>query len=144
MSDEIKINRRSFIISAISLSALSPIQPQHKWTAPFEQNERSSFGPRLTKLLGHKESAKIIGIEYLKIAPHEADKQILVDLLYTGFTQANVTPVDADTTKLSQLLELRMRLDFEEEKIVKLRGWIVSLTEARLCALASLSKTANL
>lgn len=139
MSYEIKINRRSFIISTICLGALSPIQLQHKRTAPFEQNERSSFGSRLTRLLRHRESAKTIGIEYLKIAPHEADKQVLVDLLYTGFTQANVTPVDADTTKLSQLLELRMRLDFEEEKIVKLRGWIVSLTEARLCALTALA-----
>ncbi len=139
MSEERSINRRSFIISAIYFCTWSLIQPPLKWTAPLKQDESSSFGSRMTNLLRHGESAKIIGIEYLKIAPYEADKQVLVDLLYIGFTQANADAINADTTKLSQLLELRMRLDFEEEKIVKLRGWIVSLTEARLCALAALS-----
>jgi len=139
MSDEIKINRRSFIISAICLGALSPIQLQYEWTAPSDQNEPSSFGSRMTRLLRHRESAKIIGIEYLKIAPYEADKRALADLLYIGLTQYGADAVDADPTRLSELLELRMRLDFEEEKIVKLRGWIISLSEARLCALAALS-----
>jgi hypothetical protein len=37
------------------------------------------------------------------------------------------------------VLQRRIRQDFVEEKVVKLQGWILSATEARLCALTALA-----
>ena len=67
--------------------------------------------------------------------PKEAEVYLLVDLTcgenYPEFTQA-------DTKKLQEQLRLLQRQDFERGHTVKVQGWILSVTEARLCALATL------
>jgi hypothetical protein len=36
-------------------------------------------------------------------------------------------------------LQQQIRQDYIEERVVKLQGWILSVTEARLCALTALA-----
>ena len=44
----------------------------------------------------------------------------------------------AERGKLRELLLAQQRQDFEHGRIVKVQGWILSETEARLCTLAAL------
>ena len=40
--------------------------------------------------------------------------------------------------KLHERLRARVRLDFQEHQTVKVNGWLLSVTEARLAALVAL------
>lgn len=45
----------------------------------------------------------------------------------------------AGTREMSTLINDRIRQDFEAEQVVKVQGWVLSITEARLCALSALA-----
>jgi hypothetical protein len=45
-----------------------------------------------------------------------------------------------DSNLVNSVLEKKVRQDFQENKTVVVDGWILSVTEARQCALFSLSQ----
>lgn len=93
----------------------------------------------LTAIFRQPESAAAVGKAYLAQQPTEASVYKLVDLI--------VSEIAAETPKwytlgldgVKQLLQEQMQRDFASEKTVKLQGWLVSLTEARLYALVALT-----
>ena len=97
-----------------------------------------TLGQHLIAVLNDRESARVVGLAYLHSVPQEADVQVLVELIALGFTGGSELLRNATGEKLRQLLDLRIRQDFAEERMVTLHGWLLSLTEARLCALATL------
>jgi hypothetical protein len=141
MSRGVHSSRRQFLVTPIWLGLSAFIRPYQVWGVITERRRHNSFSSsssRLVKILRHKESARIIGLEYLRTAPKEADAQILVHLISLGFIENQQDLYDADTERLREFLRLRMRQDFEGGQIIKLKGWMVSVTEARLCALTAL------
>ena len=92
-------------------------------------------GARLARLLEHQESAQVVGAEYLKKYPQEADARLLQDRIAAGLAGGYAALAQASDSAIRQLIADRVRQDFETEQIVKLQGWILSVTEARLCAL---------
>jgi hypothetical protein len=83
----------------------------------------------LARLLPHAENAARLGRRYLEETPQEADAAHLVALI----------GVAADTdAALRERLEARIRQDFIAGATVAVDGWLLSRTEARLCALLSL------
>lgn len=79
-------------------------------------------------------SASHIGREYLRLVPAEADASWLASVLSIGL------PTDAmtDLAFLRNSLEFRQRADFDAGDVVNVDGWILSRTEARLCAISAL------
>lgn len=78
-----------------------------------------------------------MGRRYLQLFPHEADVQLLVRLICRSqrrFTR--LSGVDAPT--LRELLARQQRQDFQHRRIVTIDGWMLSETEARLCAISAL------
>jgi hypothetical protein len=126
-----RLHRRRFLALALttggSLLALA--------TLPDWLGLQSTLSAKLTKLLAHQESARIVGAEYLKQYPHEADARVLQDRIVAGFAGGYATLSSAHESAIRQLIEERVRQDFETEQIVKVQGWVLSVTEARLCAL---------
>ncbi len=47
--------------------------------------------------------------------------------------------LNSDRASLVNELELRVESDFKDHKLVTIAGWVLSKTEARQCALLSLS-----
>jgi len=95
----------------------------------------------LRVLLGCNESADRIGRAYLALVPEEAEPMVLAGLLGTdepGFAE-HVEALDA--AALRATIADRQRADFAASRTVILRGWMLSRTEVRLCALASLLKS---
>jgi hypothetical protein len=104
--------------------------------ATLNRRKQDQSIPGLAKLLRHEESACVIGREYLRNAPQEKDREILFNLISSGLGQESVSMSDDEA--LRKRLRLQIRRDFAAERVVRVHGWILSITEARLCALAAL------
>jgi hypothetical protein len=97
---------------------------------------------RLAGVLKHPDSAARLGRLYLDDAPLEADAKRLVTRL--GVSGPTMPPISAATEEaLRASLDARIRNDFINGDTVSVGGWLLSITEARLCALVSLLRDAN-
>lgn len=83
---------------------------------------------RLLAVLGDREAAARIGRARLAAAPDEGDLDRVLRLLDV--------PEDVDAART---LEARRRADFRDGRTVRVEGWVLSRTEARLCVLAALA-----
>jgi len=94
---------------------------------------------RLARVFDHVESAAVVGQAYLEHKPGEANPRFLVDRICSGLGGRCRDGVELSKEKLRSILRESAQRDFEECRTVKVRGWILSETEARLCALVALS-----
>lgn len=88
-------------------------------------------------LFRHPDSARRIGRAYLAERPAEADADRLRMLIaqdVPGLVHAGIAPA-----ALRRAVAARQHRDFAERRTVLVRGWLLSQTEARLCALATLT-----
>jgi len=77
-----------------------------------------------------------IGSAYRKMVPEENSKEKLWNLINR---KLNFKGNAEDNSAVANELELNVEQDFKEQKIVRIIGWVLSTTEARQCALLSLS-----
>src|SRR3569833_528530 len=85
-------------------------------------------------LFSHIADAKTIseaGMAYRKLAPHENNATALRQLLSEG-------KPTMDAKALTSLLNKQVRDDFRSAKTIIVTGWVLSVTEARQCALFSI------
>ena len=85
---------------------------------------------RLAALFHHQASARTIGRTYLQQHPLETNVHHLLE---------EIVASPANDRELMVVLQQRIQKDFVEERVVKLDGWILSVTEARLCAPTALA-----
>ena len=71
------------------------------------------------------------GLAYRKLFPSENSQSVLNKLLL-GSNASN------DKTMIQKQLDARVDQDFKEGKIITAKGWVLSVTEARQCALYSI------
>lgn len=81
-----------------------------------------------------------LGNSYLKQVPDENSASQLVEYLLVSST-GEAIPETTDSLTLQTLLLQKVQADFQSGKTVVIRGWVLSRTEARQCALYSLTKT---
>jgi hypothetical protein len=77
-----------------------------------------------------------IGVGYRNLVPLENEKRKLTELLLTDY-DGKLT-VASNKSKVIELLDKKIHEDFLGSKIQVLSGWVISVTEARQCALFSL------
>ena len=80
------------------------------------------------RLITHRHSAAIIGEYYLTKFENEMSAEVLAAAIRQGLP-AGAGHIDEYT------LLARIQADFARGEIVNLHGWLLSRTEARLCAL---------
>jgi hypothetical protein len=133
-----RITRRQLLLSAAALGLTLLCPPLRSWSilAPSHDSLRT----RLIRLLLNQDSARIIGQAYVRVAPTEATPDVLFNLLLNALPAERRGLSTASDHELRRVLLLSERQDFQEGRIVSLDGWIASLTEARLCALAALRR----
>ena len=91
------------------------------------------------QFLSHIFDAKTMlatGQDYLKQTPDENSKNKLADLLVND---SSVTS-SSDIKTIYSYFDNRVKQDFANGKIAVVDGWILSVTEARQCALYSLEE----
>jgi hypothetical protein len=130
--------RRVFLQMLLSLNVYALSRPACSY-APQEAPHFSDPLPsKLASFFLHKQSAKNIGLEYLKVAPMEADISLLSNLICSFDGDYRVELLHADSGGFRELLRQRLCVDFEQGDIVIVNGWLLAATEARLCALTAL------
>lgn len=130
--------KRRFLQALASMGAIT--LARLVW-ALFPGSERRRLDPPAVRLAGlfvHQDSAVQVGRAYLQTFPGEADAERLVSQLCASDPLKHRTLLDAGSKRCVELLALTHRQDFEKGRTVKVDGWILSETEARLCALATL------
>jgi hypothetical protein len=138
--DPVSVDRRRFLAAAagIVILAMAPRAWASRLLAGGRDASRPSAGGRLVALFHHRRSARFIGREYLAQRPEEAGEELLVGLVTRGLGGGAEEDLrSASQERLRRLLQARTRQDFAEGRIVRLEGWMISITEARLCALAT-------
>ena len=84
-----------------------------------------------------EESLRAIGNSYRHKRPDENSKVKLLDAL-TGRMRGNQTDTN-DMANQAMEIEKNVEMDFKSYKLLVIKGWVISETEARQCALLSLS-----
>ena len=131
------MKRRTFLITASATAAaviISPIVYTHiahsaardPLTVPLMLAEFSDF-----------KTIRKIGLDYRKVAPVDCTRGNLSKLLLTA--PGNIQLDASDFKAVSDLVESKAKDDFRNARMVTMEGWVISLTEARQCALFSLS-----
>lgn len=116
--------------------------------APFAVWRRHSHS--LAKTLGEPQflsyicddkTIQDIGAAYRLRTPDEASQDKLISLLLaSGGSNQGQSNSEADNAHLIEQLDNAVRKDYVDGKVLTINGWILSLTEARQCALYSISK----
>lgn len=130
------MKRRTFIIALVSVGAAAAI--------PIAQYRRKNFltGDPLMRpnVLAHfcdGGTISDIGKSYRSHVPEENEKKRLRELLMTNKNGSKVNPSGDEA--ISEMLEKKIEQEFKDGKIVIQKGWVLSKTEARQCALFSLA-----
>jgi hypothetical protein len=138
-----RIARRNILLSFLGLTAVHMLGLKNVLAAHSEHTAVDHLARQLATLVPHPESARLIGAAYLAAKPQEADVMTLIKFLCPDLPDLNESGLNGRLQILPRAW-LRRRLavqrsdDFSEGRIVRLKGWIVANTEARLCALVAL------
>ena len=118
------MKRRKFLVLTTvgSIATLTPFCTTRRTPAAL-------FQPVFLSTLCDLQTLKQIGTTYRKTTPGESRESQLKDLLTTG-----LSPTDDATQQLSKTANA----DFAANRTVTINGWIISVTEARQCALLTL------
>lgn len=102
---------------------------------------REAFEPlalRLARLFSQAHSAAFIGERYLATHRETPDASVLAARV-AGDLRHYLRLSGAGSDGLRALLAAQQKEDFAAGRTVNVEGWILSLTEARLCAIAALA-----
>lgn len=96
---------------------------------------------RLASVVAHRESAATVGREVLRLRPAEANLDLLLAALAASVPDLPRLLMEASDDDLRAALDAASRRDFAEasDGLIRVRGWIASVTEARICAIVALA-----
>lgn len=139
MSDK-TIDRRKFIGNLLCLGGIAVLAtPQRSLAWVTQHAGLNRPGMPLTQLIRQQESARVVGRAYLEAVPAEGNALQLSDTLMASLNLDAENAGALAPEQLHQRLRERVRADFRNGRTVKLEGWILSQTEARLMALIALT-----
>ena len=129
------MKRRSFILlSASGLTAL--VLPSLGCNHVDANSAKILQLPNQLSHIVDAQTIREIGIAYRKQLAVNVNKDQLMELLLTD--NAGKPVASSDTTILKTVLNNKIKSDFEKGNTLTLKGWILSETEARQCAVYSL------
>jgi len=83
-----------------------------------------------------------VGKAYMEQVPSENSPEKLIDELLINSKGDNI-PKTTDSKTLQKMMSQKVKSDFDNGETVVVRGWVLSRTEARQCALYSLTQPNN-
>lgn len=130
------MDRRHFITRAAA-GALALGLPGAAWQTGPSANLQTLARPALLDMLGDRR-VRDLGMHYREMYPMEYDADILSSDILGAAILGSDMPALTDAPTLHTHLKTTIRSDFAAGRTVLLRGWVLSVTEARQCALFSL------
>jgi hypothetical protein len=132
------MKRRNFIQLSLYSGAAITISSFGCGTAS-EVANKPWVRPQLLSHICDAKTLKEIGATYREKFTDENHNKQLINLLLRDSTN-KVLPVTSEEAVINSLLEQKIQKDFEKGNTVIIKGWILSVTEARQCALFSLTQ----
>jgi len=124
------MNRRNFVLlTSAGVAALAI--PTLVYTMHKNPIDELLFQPQSLAKIWDTDTMNIIGLDYMLKVPKENRERILVKRL--------MGKSGSESENLATRLEKQIRNDFTTGNMVMVDGWILSVTEARQCALFSLT-----
>jgi hypothetical protein len=99
---------------------------------------------KLVACIDAQRSAAMVGLEYLRTVPSEANAEQLVRLICAKFPERHGELARTGTRQIKRLVMRQQQEDFAADRIIDVGGWILSRSEARLYALVAISAGARL
>lgn len=127
------MKRKSFIISAATVAIGVPLVYYYR----NNHNYNPLYTPGLLSTFCSERTLKEIGVEYRKLVPHENEVQKLKTILLTDQSGKKIKNSDKDG--IAKLINDKMHDEFINAKVLIINDWVISITEARQCALISFS-----
>ena len=124
-------SRREFCVTAACVAGLAWGASRPLTRLLLQPRNRSPQRAALEGFFSDRESARAVGRVYLEATPAEASLATLLERL-------DCEALSRDPGDARAELRARHRRDFREGRTVTLDGWLLSRTEARLCAVAAL------
>jgi hypothetical protein len=126
------VSRRVLVAGVALLAGFTALLPSAlRAKSPAEQ-------AILAALSDHR-SARHVGRLSLAAWPHMHDRAALVQQILGELEIGIADAPHIGTDELRRRLAGRIQADFATARTVRLDGWLMALTEARLCALAALN-----
>lgn len=127
-------NRRQFLTSLLSFRLGAALE---RTRCPWDTlNASADLAPDILRrslpLFDHWKEAQAVGTGFLKNHESEAHIEVLVSTIFQGGIPPNESAQRA-------YVDEKQRLDFENADVVNVDGWLLSATEARLCAVWALA-----
>lgn len=131
------MNRRLFVTGAatvVGALGLWPAMACIRW----DGDPVRRWAAQLSGVLRHQAAAGEIGRAYLRAHPSEADPERLVAGITGGWPQgpAELDQLGRDALRLR--LRDQIRGDFAQGRTVRVDGWVLAASEARLFGLSAL------
>jgi hypothetical protein len=140
MSDAPSFSRRGFVAATIAAAAL-PLLSSVPWLARASDTFSSpgaNVSAQLADLLSSRTSAAAVGLAYLDVFPAERHPDRLGDLIAADLDIGGIPLQSLGPERIRALVGARVQRDFALARTVEIDGWVLSRTEARLCALSAL------
>ena len=125
---------RRFVLFWIGCASSLSLMPRHVQAHALCATS-DQLAARLRTLIYDHAAARRLGRLYVSHVPAEDDLRILARLAVASPEAQPVDVIALDRTSLRHRLDARVRDDFASGTTVRLDGWVLSRTEARLCAL---------
>jgi hypothetical protein len=129
------MKRRNFIITASTVAIGVPAAyyiKKHYW-----KSSEAIFIPAVLSSFCDAKTLVEIGIEYRKRVAAENEQQKLKELILTDNTGKKLTT--SDRSDIEAFINKKNQEEFSAYNTLIIKGWIISVTEARQCALFSLT-----
>jgi hypothetical protein len=129
------MKRKKFLfISAVAVAAIAT--PVVYLNRGHKERDKSPEQPWILAQFCSEEEIRKIGNQYRTQVPVEAKKERLLELLLSDDSGKKITPT---SNSVSDWLDKKIRQEFNEGKTIVANGWVISVTEARQCALFSMT-----
>jgi hypothetical protein len=131
------MKRRTFIYTGIAVATGLSLSGLFLWNKDSKWKKQPFLYPFILSGFLDEDSLRVIGKTYRVQRPGENSTSTLMNAIING--------MHADQAKMNDLenqvleIEKNVEMDFKEDKLIVIKGWIMSETEARQCALLSLS-----
>jgi hypothetical protein len=131
------MKRRTFIYTGVAVATGVGLCDLYFWNNEPKWKRQPFLYPFILSNILDEESLRIIGNSYRVMKPDENSKIKLLNAITSkiNIIQPNRNDIANQVTEIERSVEM----DFKSDKIIVIKGWVISETEARQCALLSLS-----
>jgi hypothetical protein len=132
-----RITRRRLLAGACAAAVPVALAPLRPWRAIVEVAAPPPSAERLARLLAARDSARRLGRRAAAALPAARAPEHAAAVL-ASLAGGSRRAARLDDDGMRRLVAERVRADFAKEDTVQVCGWVLSRTEARLCAVAAL------